>query len=545
MNEVPGNERRRFRAGLIAILLLASAASLHLGSACLRDAPLPMWDEAAYAFSGKYLHDAAAQGRWDLFRRYSMNQMEKPFLHGWMLAPAYALFGVSFEAARGLSVVLYAACAVLLYLLGTRIHRTEGWAAGLVAAGLFLCAPIVLQFSVLSMLEVPGAFVTLSALLVFAVARDRGSAALFALAGTLAAGAFLLKYNYGILLGLVIGVEVLLEGRPWRKKLLTRNHIALALPVAVAAVVWFSQPFPEKIRSFFAFTVNRASQEGVLTLLSLSFYPEAVVHDYFRGWGLAIFAAVGLVYSLGSLDNRHLRCAVFFFLGGVVLMTLHPYKLDRAVFTVVPGLYLAAGYLSAAYLDRVRRRRLSRRRRIADGAVLLLLVVPMLLSYFENTARLSRSVQEGRVPEREETIRRVLDALEPEGRNLVLGEFNEVSPSLIQFLAFERFGRVFSLDVGCPVPADVYGRLGVHAEFRASICDSLAGEIESRRPDVVVSLEVPPGSVFFGGDYARWNVWKKHLVACLDDRSDYRRTGETAVGQGAALVRVYRRIGGL
>jgi 4-amino-4-deoxy-L-arabinose transferase-like glycosyltransferase len=520
--------RREFRS-LVAVTLVAALAALALGIAVLSRASLPYWDEATYIFNGKYLADALAAGDFDRFGRFTMHQMEKPFVHSWMLVPTFALFPGTSATARAVSLVLYAGCAVLVFLLtGRGSPRRSG---AFVAAAMFLASPIVMEYATQAMLEVPGTFLTLATLLVFLRARERGSPALHVLASVLLAATFLLKYNYGLILGLALAMEIAIEAA--RREVRLRDALRLAVPAAVMIAYWFSHPFPEKLRALFAFTVNRANVESVLAPASLLFYPRELVHRYHFAPVFSLLSGTGLVLAAWRSRTRaDARTLVLTFGVGVVLMTFHPYKLDRAIITVAPVLFIAGGTAVDALGER--RPRLGRIVAVAVAALAALALVAQSI-------RMAATATAESDPRRAEALAAVVDALDPSARNLVLGEFNELSPSLIQFTAFERAGRNYALDVGCPVPDDVFTRRGVFRDFRPSICESAARRIAATKADVLVVLDVSESSPLWTSDYTTWNAWKRHIPACIAARADYRPVAARDVGPGVVAVRVFRR----
>ena len=528
----PNPEARPSRRGLLAAGLVAALAALVLGLAVLPHAPLPDWDEATYAFSGKYLRDALAHGHPRKFFDYTKYEMEKPFLHSWMLVPAYALFPATPNTARGLSLACYAACATLLFRLVRRVAPRRGRAAPAVAVAFFLASPIVMQYALLAMLELPGTFFTLATLLVFLRAREKGTLALHAWVGVLLAATFLLKYNYGVVLVLAFAAELAVEAR--RKEVGLRPVLALAAPFAASVVLWFSDPYPEKLRAFLAFTVNRANVDTLLSWPSLAAYPLALVREYHFLGALAALTAAGLVgMAVRSRTERGPRTLLLAFGINLALVTLHPYKLDRNLIPVAPVLFAAAGIAIDAAARRAGR---------AGGrAIVGVLLVLATLAFVGQTARMAGEARARVDPFRAEALAAVIEPLDRTKRNLVLGEFNELSPDLIHFYAFRQKGREFPLDVGCRVPDAVFDRRGVVREFRPSICESVAREIAGSRPDVLVYVDVPPGSPYWPDDYETWNAWKRHIPACLAARADFREVATREFGPGVMTVRVYKK----
>lgn len=151
------------RIGIAAVGLLAAAAASLAFRARLEAGGTPNWDSASHGLQGY----AVAQdvGRVDvpnLLADTAGHRYRYPPGHPILLAAAYLLFGGSWATAFGVSALLFALLAALLY--ATAESKTAGWIAALLA----LTCPALLGLSGQILLEIPAAILMTLALRLYA-----------------------------------------------------------------------------------------------------------------------------------------------------------------------------------------------------------------------------------------------------------------------------------------------------------------------------------------------------------------------------------------
>jgi hypothetical protein len=144
--------------------------------------------------------------------------------------------------------------------------------------------------------------------------------------------------------------------RAWRG--LSDRHRILVATVVIPIWFWFLVPYPNRVREFFGFVVNRDSGQPLLSLENLLYYPRAFTQDYSPapvvGWIVLLLALVPPRRSrTGGDANRLLYLALWF---GVLPTLLHHYRDPRFLFTTALLIWLRAAQtvtgLAAAVLDR-------------------------------------------------------------------------------------------------------------------------------------------------------------------------------------------------
>ena len=164
------------------------------------------------------------------------------------------------------------------------------------------------------------------------------------------------------------------RGSPERTRLLLQS---VALPLAV----WFTIPWPNRVRELFGFLANRDSGVPLWKPAALLFYPRALAADYspapWAGW-LALGLALALFFDRRGAGERLAWLAFVVSFGATVL---HRYRDSRFLFTVCPLLWLCAARalvgLAGAAFDRLPRRGL------AELAWGLVAVATLVTAWFE------------------------------------------------------------------------------------------------------------------------------------------------------------------
>lgn len=492
---------------LVFLFGLFSCAIIYHG--VIRVDRLPQWDEATYLFSASKSAHHLFSGEWSEFYKFTMQHLEKPFFFSWMLGPVLQTFGHTTLSARSFVLLLYFASAFLVLLATMRIRPgPAGRLGGAAAAALFLAAPISVNMSAQVMLEMPGAFLTLVAMLLYLNAQKKNSRRARLFAGLSVGALFLVKYNYGCLLLCAAILDLCLTRKEdrWSQK-----QVAEFLgPFVLVLILWFADPFSKKLNYFFSFALNRASEPTGGFFSRLLFYPEAIWKNYATGHVAFVLLVLSVLAGLLQWRNRKLRFVLLVFITGMAISTLHDYQAQRFIFTIAPALFICFGSLVALYYEMLAKRGKAGCAGLALALIPALIFLPAFRSVVTSAHEHRQAALAAHDPELSQALDRLADFMDPEGRNLVIGEFNELSPSLIHFQVRSVWDKEIKLRIGTRTPEEIYTRTGTRAEAHPSIGESLAKELRWK-PDVVVLLSVPPESRYETMDYKTWNDWKRNL----------------------------------
>ncbi len=446
-----------------ALAALAMLAAWELGRLGRAHPSLPLWDEAAHAFTGVQVADAIRHlNPLELFLAIN-RQVVWPFVHSLLLAPAFLLGGNGFGSAEAANLALFVAAVLALFAAGSRLHPTRGAMAGLAAGALALLAPSYRQFGTLSMLEIPGALLLAAAFALHARAAEGPLVpGRLRAAGLATTALFLCKYNYGLLwlaplalwewglltpafrararaaaarrmtarwwlrpmplvLGLgaaaVLGIlatgggEFRLAGQRvsmrspgnlayglwlagiawllfprrgretrlvWVWARLPERARLLAAWIALPLAVWFTLPYPNRVKEFFGFIANRDSGTPWWTAEGLAFYPRAFAADYSPApWVAGLVAALALAAPFAALllrapgpphaapsasderaagARRAVHLAALALGVGLAATVFHRYRDSRFFFTVAPLAWLCAAHAAVTLGDALLRR---------------------------------------------------------------------------------------------------------------------------------------------------------------------------------------------
>lgn len=304
------------------------------------------WDEAVHAFKGVVIaHDLATlDGPAFLFDSY--RQVLYPPLHSWLVAAAYLAAGPSVTTAITVTLALFLIGGGVLYLAGGQVRpQAINW-AGAAAALLWLTSPALVEYSVQTMLEVPGLVALAVAMLVFLKLLSEPDAPPreYMLLAAAIALTYFVRTPYGIILILAVGITLLVETRGRIDRLWRARTFYLLLPLALVFAIWFA--YPAKLGSTWSWLVNYPdgvddpySAEGWL------YYPLALVRIAGSPWLSALYVA-GMVYALAERRPGP-RFLVILALVQVIIGEFHQNKQARYLFPVLPAWYLLAGNLLA------------------------------------------------------------------------------------------------------------------------------------------------------------------------------------------------------
>jgi len=348
------------------LLILVFCAGLAAASHVYHDLILPAgpfsYDEAAHAIRGRLIAWDAGQADWLALLFDTYRQVYWPPIHSWLTGGMFLLRGESEVSARAVSLVLWIPIALTLFLAARRLEGRASPLAGVVAAALTLTSPPLMDFAAQCMLEIPGLLgVSLALLAYFRTVDDDNPRANLLLAAALLA-AFFVKINYGVLLMMTVGLMRLVDAHCRPRRLLSRNNLALALPIGAVFAVWFAYP-AKLLVTWQTLTHRPFGGVGLFTWDGLLFYPRALVEH--SGSPLLFVIYVGaLVLGLWDWRDRKVRMLAALAVLQFLIGELHHTKDERHILPMLPALFLLTDHSLLAW----RRRARSARRKVAVWA---------------------------------------------------------------------------------------------------------------------------------------------------------------------------------
>jgi hypothetical protein len=311
---------------VLCLAFVLAALSVHLRGALVSGVG-SLNDEPAHYATSMMARDYLLGGDWfapldyarDWYLHYPKIALGQwpPMLYA-LIGVWMALFGVSGTAAVLGMAFLTACCATVLF----RWLETEIGARGAgVAMLLFLCLPLVQEFSGALMTEVPLALFCTLAVLAYGRYLDRGGRRDALAFGLFAVAGILTKGN-----ALALGMVPLLALVFTRRFELLRSKV-FWLPAVLVLVIcapWYSMTAEIQARSWSGGT--RPNLE--YSLRALPSYLAASVR--LGGWGLLLAAAFGLFKGCrdGQGKNGVWIASAGFFLGLLLLLVVLPSDVD-------------------------------------------------------------------------------------------------------------------------------------------------------------------------------------------------------------------------
>ena len=315
-----------------------------------RDYPFDT-DEAFHANGGLTLALDLRARDWGAFVVDSYRQSAYPPAFSWLEALVMALFGASPLVARMCSLVCLVGAAVVLYAIGLELDDQFGWLIGLVSVGLTLTAQVVLVYSAMAMLEVPGLLVSLATLWAYLRAAKQPTAAKLGLVSLLMALTMLAKYPYGtVVVPTIMVMEVLALQNVRRRALLAKRWAWLFGPFVLIMLAWFARPY--KIAAFFEYATSQPAQVSLFSIENLVYYPRSIAFHFSPSPVTAILILGGVVYAIARWRDERLRVLLIYLAIGLLEMTFKLQKHPRFIATIVPAAHLLTGALLAWLVSR-------------------------------------------------------------------------------------------------------------------------------------------------------------------------------------------------
>jgi len=489
----------------------------------------PHWDAAAHGFDGEQMARAVAAGDAGRFLALVNARGEWAPLFPILEVPMFLIFGYGYVTASAQMPFYLALATVAVFAAGMALGGRRGLVAGAIAAACFAASPYVQYHGTNSMLELPGTLALMLATAAYVRFTRTGTmrdARLTAIATT---ALCFIKWNYGVLwlvpLALnEIGRSIVSPARlragglgPLPRSLLLWTGLPLAL--------WFANPRHLKLLLRYA---EGMPSPPIGFADHVMFYPRAFAEVYMREAWLAVIVLAVAAAAVAMTFARRLPAGERFFpvafAAGLVLTTLHEYKLNRFFLTVTPFVWLSFGLVVAMGLERLLARREALQRVAAPAAAFAALALALAGGADTNFVR-ERHERWSAPP----AARAVLDAIgdvhrASQGTSL-LGAWTLLSNPLVEWdLALEGIG-----DAPAPRPRNPawYGETSPRAAL-----DSLAADPRVERLMVLdLPRAAPTWRHNFAFEFPRHAEWLEALAGDprfeLEARREFPETGYT------------------
>jgi hypothetical protein len=362
-----------------AVILLTIAVSWHWKNAYVLPNVQGCWDCSERVNQGLRIYLDVKERDARQFLSDTDRQRTWPFLHTWLTALSFAIFGPSYMSARYIALFSYAGAALLMFAVPIQGARgVAGVVGGLLAWALFVSSPFMAEYSGNVMLEVPGLFLALAYLssLPWAYTRRRGPPVY--LCSLLCAMLLLLKYNYGFL---TLAAALLWYGWRHRNNLrrglripFFRHHFGL---VALLFLLWILPSFKHKVVKFVDFAINQDSQVSLLSWQWISFYPDFMLHHFFVSMPLGAICLILCGVGMYVMGVRFWSPIAWGFLVHFLAVQIHPFRMERFLALAGGLLFVLVGEVTAKILSRDWFKPLFARATAAAAGVMVLgLIIP-------------------------------------------------------------------------------------------------------------------------------------------------------------------------
>ena len=549
---------RRRIAVLSVLLLLCACQAIFVFVRLLVPRGDPGWDAAHHSLLGLMVYADIIHHRWISFVFDTYRQVYWPFLHSWFLAASMIVFGPTLVAARAVSLMAYAASAILIGLLGYRLTPERSILRAAVAVFLWLTAGgFVNEFAVEALVESLAIAMTLASLLALEFAFERKSGRRFAWAGLWAMAAYFTKTDYGILV--IAASLVVMAAAAWTQHLPgTFRNIRLYLtPIVLLSFLWFAYlpKIPATISALtnFPYGPPRWSIPGVL------YHFRELMRWSDSPW-VFVALAVCFVWSWRFASSPLIRVILTYVSIALILHTISQTKDPKHIVKLLPLLFLLAGFQVDRAWRTVRRERFKAVVPWAFATVLLVAAVARLAVFLESTRRAEQLGTE-------EVTAVVCNRLEARPSALLVGQFAEISPYAITWKLASRSGD----DVNLPFDArrepfarrlarlrerhpwiSLLERSGSDPTYRIAYAPTKQREVleptvlldslmRAVAPDRVVVLGVESNSPWNTADYHRFAYPGSELLPLLTKRSGYRHSETTTFSSKGIKMFVFDR----
>ena len=496
-----------------------------------RNQPPPKWDEAHHLLFAWQIWADLTEGSIIKFLRDSYAQILWSFLHSWWVAGFMTVFGVTDFGARIASFAAMIISVLLVFNIGKRLYKEPVPWSGLLAVALFLMLGSLPGLAAECMMEMPAVMMSFFALLLFIRAEQKRTRAGYAQFGCALAAAFLMKYNFGLVLIAAFVVVAVSEISFNRAESYWHSAIVVLVPLVLVFVFWLIVP-KFRLYQYLETLVNRPHGPQELGWAYFGFYPKVIYADF--GWWVVLLAGA-IIQALWYLKDRVMR---LLFCVGVLsfgIIIFHQTKDTRYIYTVYLGLIPLASFAVVSWTSAL----LKGFPRLRAG----LLMFVMVAMFLRPVAVLAKP----RMPTEREVISRavaayVVDQLKNGQAVFIIGEFNSVSAHLISWELHKRGDRMAVHQSMDHKPALEGVTAFTPGSGGPAALPKLAALLEKLSVDTVLTIGLEKTSPFYDGDYRTWNEWKQKYVDLLSGVPGYTKMAAQEFASVGLAVTVYRRV---
>ncbi|MFC2141385.1 ArnT family glycosyltransferase [Acidobacteriota bacterium] len=355
---------RKVIFSVVIILTLAASVSIYVTISKTSDISFP-WDSAEHAWEGLIIASDIKAGDLVSFLGDTYRQGWWPFLHSWLLAPAFMIFGNTYAVARLVSLLCVTIFVLIVYRIGLKMHPNQGIWIGLIVVCLCLTSRPYLVLSAMCMSEVPGMLMTFITFFLYLKAINEKSNYFYLCTSFFLAITLFTKWHHGVFVIFAVFITQL----SLNKKILSRNNLALFSPFLVMMLGWFA--YPPHIASFFGHSTFQPHFYTFLSFDNLLYYPKSFLQVYHSSGIIAVILGVSFIIALKNIKKSETRLFLAHILIGIILLTIKLDNRHRYIVTIIPSIWLLGATQLTGSIDSLMRFMKSKKSKIVSVAIVL------------------------------------------------------------------------------------------------------------------------------------------------------------------------------
>jgi len=350
-------------------------------------------EEAQHGLYGLWVYRDVQGLDWPAFWHDTQRQMIWPFLHSWILAVFFFIFGVGYVTARSLSLVIFFASLYLVYLISLKTSFKNGPRIGMIAVILGLTSPLMLRFASENMIEGFGALLFLAAAYTYTLCEEKKITLEYFILAFLISLSIFTNYIYAYImivaflivtlakLGPIL-MEAMQLSRKGEKSAVRfvwwayRKMIVLGF-LLVLLGSWFSFSFSRKVLLLVQTVFKYSGGEQVVGLgQNLLYYPQAVIEYLsFSPWVGALLL-VSLVVPFVTVRYHGTNRLYIYVWTALVLATVTlQAKLPQMIYIIIPFVFIIFAAVFSCLFEN-----LLQKNKRALSFVLIIIIVPIFYS---------------------------------------------------------------------------------------------------------------------------------------------------------------------
>lgn len=321
----------------------------------ITDGGMACWDGFDRCSKAATLWVTLQAGDWGLFWEYTHHQTVWPFLHAWITAALFYVFGPDLHVAR---LVAWASYGLIAWMMlgwfqdSGKQNLPIAALGGLIAWALFTTTANPIEHASSVMSEIPGLALVMLTLIALPKSSENHPTRLVFSAFCLGL-IFYYKYNYAALTFIGIACARFAAAGFNPKAAFTRdNAILFGVPLGMF-VLWLLPNFMHKWAGLTYFAVNNPEARTPLSLDFFLVYPRLIPETYFAHPWLAAITLALVVQAIPftprlRLGNPVVTCFLIHTLAAVI----HPMKDIRFMFIPMGLFYILVGMACVGTMER-------------------------------------------------------------------------------------------------------------------------------------------------------------------------------------------------